>query len=36
MLLEDFVTRVRAGEEQDSYDCLSEREREVLKLVAEG
>ncbi|MDR7554600.1 MAG: response regulator transcription factor [Armatimonadota bacterium] len=35
-LLEDFVARVRAGEEQDSYDRLSEREREVLKLVAEG
>ncbi len=35
-LLGDFVARVRAGEEQDSYDRLSEREREVLKLVAEG
>ena len=35
-LLEDFVARVRAGEEQDSYDRLSEREREVLKLVAGG
>lgn len=36
MLLEDFVTRVQTGEEQDSYDRLSEREREVLRLVASG
>jgi two-component system response regulator NreC len=35
-LLEDFVMRVQAGEERDEYDRLSEREREVLKLVAAG
>lgn len=35
-LLEDFVVRVQAGEERDEYDRLSEREREVLKLVATG
>ncbi|MDR7482303.1 MAG: response regulator transcription factor [Armatimonadota bacterium] len=35
-LLEDFVARVQVGEEQDGYDRLSEREREVLKLVAAG
>jgi two-component system response regulator NreC len=35
-LLEDLVARVQAGEEPDRYDRLSEREREVLKLVATG
>jgi two-component system response regulator NreC len=35
-LLDDYMKRVDAGEEQDSYDGLSEREREVLKLIAEG
>jgi two-component system response regulator NreC len=35
-LLEDYVRRVQSGEEQDSYDRLSEREREALKLVASG
>ncbi|MDR7522904.1 MAG: response regulator transcription factor [Armatimonadota bacterium] len=35
-LLEDFVARVQSGEEQDGYDRLSEREREVLRLVASG
>jgi DNA-binding NarL/FixJ family response regulator len=35
-LLEDFVVRLQSGEEQDSFDRLSEREREVLKLVAAG
>jgi two-component system response regulator NreC len=27
---------VRSGEEHDSYNALTEREREILKLVAEG
>jgi two-component system response regulator NreC len=36
MLLEDFVARVQTGEEHDSYDRLSDREREVLRLVASG
>lgn len=35
-LLEDFVVRLQSGEEQDRFDRLSEREREVLKLVAAG
>jgi len=35
-LLEDFVARVQSGEERDSYERLSDREREVLKLVAVG
>ena len=36
MLLEDYLGRVQAGKETDSYQTLSEREREVLKLTAEG
>lgn len=36
MLLEDYLERARSGEERDSYETLSEREREVLKLIAEG
>lgn len=35
-LLEDYVAGVQAGVERDGYDRLSEREREVLKLVASG
>jgi two-component system, NarL family, response regulator NreC len=35
-LLEDYLRRVRAGQEQTSYDELTDREREVLTLVAEG
>jgi two-component system response regulator NreC len=35
-LLEDFVARVQSGAEQDGYDRLSDREREVLKLTATG
>src|SRR5690242_13392105 len=35
-LLEDYLDRVKAGKEIDSYQTLSEREREVLKLTAEG
>jgi len=36
MLLEDYLSQVRAGKEVDSYQTLSEREKEVLKLTAEG
>jgi DNA-binding NarL/FixJ family response regulator len=36
MLLEDYLNQVKAGKEIDSYQTLSEREREVLKLTAEG
>src|SRR5437667_11511060 len=32
----DYLQRVRIGEEKDSYSSLTEREREILKLVAEG
>ena len=36
MLLEDYLARRNAGQEQDSYNSLSEREREVLRLIALG
>ncbi|MFQ6013847.1 MAG: response regulator [Anaerolineae bacterium] len=36
MLVEDYLRRVEAGGEQDSYDGLTDREREVLQLIAEG
>jgi two-component system response regulator NreC len=32
----DYLQRVHTGEEKDSYNSLTEREREILKLVAEG
>ncbi len=35
-LVSDYLTRVKTGEEQTSYDGLTPREREVLKLIAEG
>jgi two-component system response regulator NreC len=36
MMVGDYLLRVKAGEEKDSYNDLTEREREILKLVAEG
>jgi two-component system response regulator NreC len=36
MLLDDYLARVQAGEPSDAYDQLSERERQVLKLIALG
>jgi len=30
------LSRVKSGEEKSSYDGLTAREREVLKLIAEG
>ncbi|MBI4494680.1 MAG: response regulator transcription factor [Chloroflexi bacterium] len=36
MLLEGYLESVRQGQERDSYDGLTEREREVLKFIAEG
>jgi two-component system, NarL family, response regulator NreC len=36
MLVSDYLQRVHTGEERDSYGALTEREREILKLVAEG
>jgi two-component system response regulator NreC len=35
-LLNDYLRRVSAGDERESYDGLTPREREVLKLIAEG
>lgn len=34
-LVADYLHRVHEGSEQDSYDGLTEREQEVLKLIAE-
>jgi len=34
-LVADYLTRVQDGSERDSYDGLTEREREVLTLIAE-
>jgi two-component system response regulator NreC len=36
LMIGDYLLRVRTGEERDSYSALTEREREILKLVAEG
>jgi two-component system response regulator NreC len=35
-LLQDYLHRVQVGEESSSYDGLTEREREVLQLIAKG
>lgn len=35
-LVADFLRRVDSGEERANFDGLTEREREILKLVAEG
>jgi two-component system response regulator NreC len=36
MVLEDYMYHLQHGEMQDTYEQLSEREREVLKLIALG
>lgn len=36
MLIQDYLERVKSGEEKESYDGLSQREREVLQLIAKG
>jgi len=36
MLLEEYIQKVQSGEERGSYDGLTDREREVLRMVAEG
>jgi DNA-binding NarL/FixJ family response regulator len=36
MVLEDYLSQRHRGEAEDSYEQLSEREREVLKLIALG
>ncbi len=35
-LLDDYLERLKVGEEEDSYAKLTTREREVLKLIGEG
>ena len=35
-LLADYLRRTEAGEDRASYDGLTEREQEVLRLIAEG
>ncbi|MBM7620245.1 two-component system response regulator NreC [Bacillus tianshenii] len=35
-LMEDYVTRLKQGENHDTYSILSEREREILGLIAKG
>jgi len=35
-VLEDYLKRVDAGEERERYDGLTEREREILTLIAQG
>ena len=35
-LIEEYIRHVEAMGEKDSYDTLTEREREVLQLIAEG
>jgi two-component system response regulator NreC len=35
-LVQDYLERVNKGEESDSYGKLTEREREILRLIAEG
>ena len=35
-LLEDYVRQLRQRGEEDSYELLTAREREILQLIAEG
>ncbi len=35
-LVEDYLRRVETGQERDSFNGLTDREREVLQLIAEG
>ena len=35
-LLDEYLRRVQTGEENESYSLLTEREREILRLTAEG
>jgi RNA polymerase sigma factor (sigma-70 family) len=35
-LLEDYVRRLQQRGLQDSYDLLTDREKEILQLLAEG
>ncbi len=35
-LLKNYLERVKSGQDRESYNVLTNREREILKLVAEG
>lgn len=35
-VVQDYLQRVEAGEERERWDGLTQREREILKLIAEG
>lgn len=35
-LLEEYLLKVQSGEEAESYDGLTGREREILRMIAEG
>lgn len=35
-LLEEYFQKVHTGEEAESFDGLTQREREILKMIAEG
>jgi DNA-binding NarL/FixJ family response regulator len=35
-LLSDYLKRAEAGQERASYDGLTERERQILKMIADG
>lgn len=35
-LLDDYLRRVKSGEEKKSYEVLSNREKEVVRLIGEG
>jgi DNA-binding NarL/FixJ family response regulator len=35
-LVEDYLRRVEAGQERDTFSHLTDRERQVLQLIAEG
>jgi two-component system, NarL family, response regulator NreC len=35
-LVEDYLRRARIGEDRTGYDALSDREREILHLIAQG
>lgn len=36
MLFDDYILRLQRNEVQDSYDLLTDREKQVLQLLAEG
>jgi len=36
MLVEDYVREIRARGVEDSYELLTSREREIMRLLAEG